>query len=83
MWAQALRGWNVAQSQQVLEWMAEGKLKGQLSALLRVLRARFGALPADLEAAIRAATDLNVLDGWTDAAATSPTLQAFRQSVRL
>ena len=43
----------MVQSQQVLEWMAEGEVRSQTRSLLRVLRARFGALPADLEAAIR------------------------------
>src|SRR5215813_13863992 len=52
VWQQALQGWNVVQSQQVLEWMAEGEVRGQVRSLLRVLRARFGTLPADLEAAI-------------------------------
>src|SRR5262249_50071405 len=38
---QALQGWNVIQSQQVLEWMAEGEakgeVKGKVGTLLRVL----------------------------------------------
>ena len=87
VWTQALRGWNVTQSQQVLEWMAEGEVKGEVkgrvATLLRVLRARFGILPTDLETAIRAASDLSILDRWTDAAATALTLQDFRQSARV
>ena len=73
----------MTQSQQVLEWMAEGEAKGKADSLLRVLRARFGSLPTELETAIRAASDLNVLDRWTDAAATAATLQAFRQSAQI
>ena len=71
------------QSQQVLEWMAEGKAKGKVESVARVLRARFGNLPAELETAIQAATDLDQLDRWTDTAATAPTLDAFRQAANL
>ena len=72
------------QSQQVLEWIAEGEakgeVKGKIGSLLRVLRARFGALPADLEAAIQAQSDLARLDQWLDAASTAATLADFRQA---
>jgi hypothetical protein len=86
-WRQALQGWNVVQSQQVLEWMAEGEtrgeIKGKVGILLRVLRARFGAVPGELEASIRAQTDLAQLDRWADAAAIAPTLDDFRQTTGL
>ena len=71
------------QSQQVLEWMAEGEVRGQARTLLRVLRARFGNVPAELETAIQATTDLDQLDRWADTAATAPTLEAFRQAASL
>ena len=75
------------QSQQVLEWMAEGEAKGkregQVKTLLRILRLRFGALALELEAAVRTTSDLDQLDRWVDAAVTSPTLDAFRQSANL
>ena len=87
VWQQTLQGWNVVQSQQVLEWMAEGEAKGevrgQVRSLLRVLRARFGTLPADLEAAIQAQSDLAQLDRWLDAASTTTTLTDFRQATSL
>jgi hypothetical protein len=77
----------VVQSQQVLEWMAEGEtrgeIKGKVGILLRVLRARFGALPADLETAIQAQNDLTRLDTWADAAGAAPTLADFRQAAKL
>jgi hypothetical protein len=59
---------------------AEGEVKGQVRSLLRVLRARFGTLPADLEAAIQAQSDLAQLDLWLDAASTATTLTDFRQA---
>jgi len=84
IWQQALQGWNVIQSQQVLEWMAEGeakgKVEGKVDSVLRVLRARFGALPADLEAAIQVQSDLAQLDAWLDTASTVATLGDFRQA---
>jgi hypothetical protein len=75
------------QSQQVLEWMAEGETKGKIEGkaetLLRVLRLRFGAVPGDVETTIRAETDLNKLDVWVDAAVTAAGLADFRQATSL
>src|SRR5437016_12304960 len=50
-WKQALEGWNVEQSLQVLEWQAEAEKRGlarrkaeaKVEALLRVLHKRFPA----------------------------------------
>jgi hypothetical protein len=91
-WKDVLKGWNMVESQQVLEWIAEGeakgktsgKLEGEASALLRVLAGRFppGAT-AEMQAAIRAATDLPRLEGWLDVAATADSLEAFRQAAGL
>ncbi len=78
-WENALRGWNMIQSQTVTEWMSKGKV----DILLRVVRGRFGSLPAEVESAIRAATDPAVLDQWADAAAVSPTLDDFRRATGL
>jgi hypothetical protein len=77
----------VKDSQQVLEWIAEGEakgmLQGQADALLRVLARRFppGAT-AEIESAIRAA-DLQRLEAWLDAARAVDSLQAFRQAAGL
>ena len=77
----------MVQSQQVLEWMAEGEakgeVKGKVDSLLRVLRARFRTLPADLETAIRSQADPARLDLWLDAASTAATLADFRQATNL
>lgn len=62
-----------------LQGLAEGERKGlaegQRRTLLRLLRTRFGALPADVVARIRAA-DAAQLDLWTDRVLTAPTLAA-------
>ena len=87
-WKQALEGWNVEQSLQVLEWQAEaekrglarGKAEAKVEALLRVLHKRFPAGDsADLEQVIRATSDLDQLDHWLDAAASASTLGQFRR----
>jgi len=61
------------------EGLAEGQRKGlaegQRSTLLRLLRARFGALPADVTARVRAAGAAQ-LDVWTERVLTAPTLSA-------
>jgi hypothetical protein len=65
-WRKALEGWNVTESQQVLEWMAQGEAKGALVAsrnnLRTFLEARFGTLPAVLVHQIEAIGDLARLD---------------------
>ena len=66
VWDQALKGWNVIESQQVLEWMAEGKAEGLAEGQLREARTllrdlltdRFAPLPEALSQRIEAATDL-------------------------
>jgi hypothetical protein len=87
VWNQALQGFNVIQSQQVLEWMAEGEAKGKVKeraeTLLEILDLKFGPVPAEVASAIRATTDLARLKQWVAAAVTAPTLAAFRQSAQL
>lgn len=80
-WKSALQGWNMVQSQQVLEWMAEGETRAKRADILRVLELRFGELPADLVAAIRATEDLTMLVIWLDTAVTAQTLADFRQTI--
>lgn len=89
-WRRALEGWNVRQSQQVLEWQnqaraegkAEGQIKGQQSALLRVLQRRFlNPLSTDLVETIIAMNDLDVLARWLDAAVAAASLESFRASL--
>jgi hypothetical protein len=83
VWKQALKGWNMVESQQVLEWMAQGKAEGGAEMLLRVLRNRFGPLPVDLETAVRSTTNLNTLETWVDLAMTSPALADFRRDAQV
>src|SRR4029077_20958072 len=80
VWKQALEGWNMEQSMQVLEWQAQAKA----DYLLRVLGKRFapGATP-DLEQVIRATNDVDQLDHWLDAALDAATLTAFRRKAGL
>ena len=80
VWKQALEGWNVEQSIQVLEWQAQAKADD----LLRVLGKRFppGATP-DLERSIRQTTDVEQLGRWLDAALDAGTLTAFRHKAGL
>src|SRR5262249_7121106 len=57
-WKQALEGWNVRESQQVLEWQAEAELRNQRANLLRALEKRRQApVPSDLAEAIQATQD--------------------------
>ncbi|WP_437506143.1 DUF4351 domain-containing protein [Sorangium sp. So ce1099] len=51
----------------------EGRLEGQRSTLLKQLRLRFGELPEQVVARVRAA-DAAQVEGWTERVITSPTL---------
>ncbi len=86
-WAEALKEWNMIQSQTVLEWMAQGEAKGRsegrIASLLRILRLRFGPVPQEVETVIRRTQDVDTLDRWTDAAVTSADLDTFRRTTAL
>jgi hypothetical protein len=82
-WKQALEGWNVKVSQQVLEWQAEAEVKTRKVDLLRLLEKRCKApVPGDLAAAIQATQDMSVLLRWFDAAAEVSTLDEFRAAMQ-
>ncbi len=91
-WAQALEKWNMIESQQVLEWMSQGKARGKetgrvegraqgkAEALLQLLEAKFSlAVPGDLATTIKAATDVAQLERWFKGAIKADSLDAFRQ----
>jgi hypothetical protein len=90
-WRRGLEGWNVLQSQQVLEWQAMARAEARAEAeirttrkdLLRLLELKFSApLPADLVNTIQATTDLDKLTRWFDTAVTAPSLDAFRAAAQ-
>ena len=82
IWEKALEGWNMIESEVANEWMAVGKAKGVAegltTALVAVLEAKFGSIPAEVETAVRACADLAKLQTWTTQAATAATLAEFR-----
>jgi hypothetical protein len=87
-WKEALKGWNMVESEQVQEWIAEGEAKGEAKgraeALVDALRNRFppGA-PEEVAAAIRGNTDLDQLRRWFDLAFEAASFDAFRQAAGL
>jgi hypothetical protein len=86
VWKRALEGWNMRESQQVLEWQAEARAEawkaGQTDALLRVLRLQFGSpLPDELVAEVKALTEEADLSRWFEAAVKSRTLEQFQAQV--
>jgi hypothetical protein len=91
-WKQALEGWNVKVSQQVLEWQAEARAEGRAEAeltnqrknLLRVLETHCnGSVPADVADAIHATADMSILVRWFDAALQANSFDEFRAAVQL
>jgi hypothetical protein len=86
-WKQALKEWNMIQSQQVLEWQAEaqvkGRAEGRAEALLDMLEAKFGGVPKELASAIRATTDVNRLKAWVILAVKAVSLDQFRHDAKM
>jgi hypothetical protein len=91
-WKEALEGWNVEQSQQVLEWQAiaeqrgreagrvEGKAAGKAEDIVRLLERRLSQkAPPDLAAAVAKITDLARLDHLFDIALAAATFDDFRR----
>jgi hypothetical protein len=82
----------VKDSQQVLEWIAEGeakgeakgRLQGKAETLLHILARPFppGA-PAEIVSAIHAMPDVARLEAWVDVAMTAESLEGFRQTAGL
>lgn len=84
IWKEALKEWNMRESQAVLEWMNEAEIKRQVADLLRLLELRLPpGVPPELVDIIRQTTDRDQLSRWFDAAATAPSLDAFRRAAGL
>jgi hypothetical protein len=85
-WLQALKGWNMVESPVWKEIRDEGRAVGKLetlrAAVLRVIERRFQtSVPAELAAAIQAASNPDELQAWLDAAVTADNLEAFRAAI--
>lgn len=83
IWKDALKEWNMIQSLQVLEWQTEGEIRGKVSSVIAILEARFQSIPAELVRTIRATSDMAKLNSLVSTAATSPSLDQFRQDAGL
>ncbi|HKI33149.1 MAG TPA: hypothetical protein VKA46_14960 [Gemmataceae bacterium] len=71
------------QSQVIREWKAEARLEEKRAHLLRLLRKRFPPeVPTDLALMIEQTADPEILTRWFDYAATTTTLDAFRNAVQ-
>ena len=77
-WELGLKGWNMRESMVVNEWKAEARVEERAESLLLVLGTKFGAVPEELAAAVRATADLDKLREWVGVAVRADTLAAFR-----
>jgi hypothetical protein len=83
-WKQALEGWNMRVSQQVLEWQTEAKVEHQQANVLRLFEKPCKTpVPNDLVEAIHATQDMTILSRWFDAAAEVNTQDEFRAATQL
>jgi hypothetical protein len=83
VWRQALKGWNMQESPQVLEWQAEASRETRAEDVRRAIRFRFGTpMPADLERRLAALKHDADLDHWFEASQKAASLEAFRAAVQ-
>lgn len=77
----------VGKAKGLAEGKAEGKAEGRTeqaaSAVVAVLEAKYGRVPAEMEAKIRGTADLLALQGWVPLAVTTATLAEFRATAGL
>ncbi len=77
----------MVESQIVKKWQEEGYrrgyLMGKVEALLFMLNARYGEVPAELTEAIRQTQQPEVLDRWAVVLVTAETLAQFRHETGL
>jgi len=83
-WFTALEGWTVIRSSTMEATRQEERLKVYQDTLVRHLRVRTrSAVPAELEASIRASKDAEQLLAWSDIAVLVDTIEQFRQRTNL
>jgi len=83
IWDKALERWNVRESTLLNELFAERDLAVTLANVIAVLEVRLGKVPADLEAEVRAATNLADAKGWFTLALKATDFATFRNSAGL
>ena len=83
IWARALEGWNMIESEVANEWMAVGRVAEAAAAVIAVLEAKYGSIPAEVDVKIRDVADLTTLKNWVPLAVTTATLDEFRHTAGL
>lgn len=81
IWKTAMEGWGMRDSQIALGWIQEGRdaeaLEARRATLLEQAEARFGSVPPDLAARVRAEESVDRLRAWLRALVNAPTAEAF------
>jgi hypothetical protein len=80
IWKNALRDWNVQQSEVVNEWKEEARADARAASLIDVLELRFGKLSPELTAAIHDTTASAKLREWIKLAVKVASIDEFRQT---
>ena len=90
IWAEALKEWNMRESQIANEWKNEGRVEGHLKGrlesrredLLNVLQARFpGELPGEVVQVVNTQDNADFLSRWLIAAVTAASIEQFRSQL--
>jgi hypothetical protein len=86
-WSDAVKEWNMIESQLVLEWTAEARreaeLQGKREYLLLLLKCRFpDGLPEEIVSLINRQESFEVLRDWFQAAANAASLEEFLAVLR-
>jgi hypothetical protein len=92
VWRQGLEGWNVEESQIVLEWQAKARAEGEARGRLEVLRSKLLQVvrlrlkiepPAEIVTAVQAQNDPQVLSRWFDQTLLATSLEEVQTALGL
>jgi hypothetical protein len=83
VWAKALEGWNVLESQIVKQWEQKAAAMAKAELILRLLEKRFEDVPDDLRAALLAESDAQRLTALFDVGLAARSLRGFRKKADL
>lgn len=82
IWKEALADWNFHESEFLRQFEDRGRRKAMAAAIIRIAQLRFKTqIPREIQAHIRASTDLRQLERWLEAAVKARTLNKFRQAL--
>ena len=82
-WEKAVEELVLVESPIIARLLAEARAETEARSVLRLLARRFGAVPEELAAAVRARTDVGRLERWLELTVDATSLANFREQAGL